>query len=272
MKVNISDMMDHVESIPLAIREKDIASAERIKEATMKKIHGSSTQTHGKRKISRIGIVAAVIAATLCVTAAGAAVMKWSGFAFTDGMSNAEKAALIKNATTIHSYVMEDADGYVHYVDESGEEVLVLSPEEAARHEREQGAARKQAVLESTTLVNLSGYKLIPTTVKELPVDEEGCFGEFAMSNGTMILLHPEGEDVYSLNAGDVATITLDANDKCILGFGLFRNGEFVDEETFSVQQHRYSWSIEEDGVYCFSVMYWSTDTSTFTNCVLTVE
>ncbi len=44
MKLKISDMLDRVENIPVDIEEKDIASTERIKVATMKKIH--QTKSH----------------------------------------------------------------------------------------------------------------------------------------------------------------------------------------------------------------------------------
>ena len=137
MKIKISDMMDHVENVPVEIREKDISSAELIKEATMKKIHKTSSQTHVVRKISKAGIVAAVMVATLSITVAAAAVIKWGGFAFTDGMTNAEKNALIEEVSRLVCTEYEDKNGYVHYLDENGEEVLVLSAKEAAKYERE---------------------------------------------------------------------------------------------------------------------------------------
>lgn len=272
MKIKITDMMDHAENIPVEIREKDVASAERIKEATMKKIHKTSTQTHIARKISVAGIVAAVMAATLSITVVAAAVIKWGGFAFTDGMTTAEKKALIEEVSQLGCSEYEDENGYVHYLDENGEEKLVLSAKEAAKHEREIQEAKEQAVRESTALVDVSTMPLTPNIITELAVDENGQFAECALGNGSMILLHPAEQKGFDLEAGDVVTIELAANDKCILEFGRFKDGVFVDAETVSAQKHSYTFVIEEAGLYCFYVEYYSAGASLFTDCVITIE
>lgn len=272
MKLKISDMMDHVEVTPIEIREKDIASVEWIKEATMKKIHGTTTQTHAVKRISKAGMIAAALAVVLCFTAASAAVMKWDGFAFTTGMSKAEKTALLEDASRLYAGSIEDKNGYVHYLDENGEEVLVLSAKEAAEYERERQAAKEQAVRESTTLVDASTLPLLPRVITELAVDDKGQFAECALGNGSMILLHPEEKDGFDLEVGDVVTIELTANDKCILEFGWFKDGIFVDGESVNTRQHSYTFVIEEAGLYCFSVRYYSVGASTFTDCTITVE
>ena len=272
MKIKISDMMDHVENTPVEIREKDIASAELIKEATMKKIHERSSQTHVVRKISKAGMIAAVMVAILSISVAAAAVIKWGGFAFTDGMTNAEKNALIEEVSQLGCTEYEDKNGYVHYLDENGEEVLVLSAKEAAKYEREIQEAKEQAVCESTTLVDASTMPLIPHVITELAVDANGRFAECALGNGSMILLHPAEKNGFDLEAGDVVTAELVANDKCILEFGQFKDGIFVDAETASAQQHSYTFVIEESGSYCFYVEYYSAAASAFTDCSITVE
>lgn len=272
MKLKISDMMDHIECIPVELREKDIASTERIKEATMKKIQRTPSQTHAARKISKAGIVAAVVAVTLCVTAASAAVIKWGGFALTTGMSEAEKTALLEDASRLYAGSVEDRNGYIHYLDENGEEVLVLSAEEAAEYERERKAAKEQAVLESTALVDASTLPHLPRVITELAVDEEGQFAECALGNGSMVLLHPEEKNGFDLEAGDTVTIELTANDKCILEFGRFKDGVFLDGESVNTRRHSYTFEIEESGLYCFSVKYYSVGASTFTDCTITVE
>lgn len=272
MKIKISDMMDHVENVPVEIREKDISSAELIKEATMKKIHKTSSQTHVVRKISKAGIVAAAMAATLSITVAAAAVIKWGGFTFTDGMTNAEKNALIEEVSQLGCTERVDENGSVHYLDENGEEVLVLSAKEAAKYEREIQKAKEQAVCESTSLVDASTMPFIPRAITEPTVDENGQFAEFALGNGSMILLHPADKDGFDLKAGDVVTLELTANDKCILEFGQFMDGVFVDAETASAQQHSYTFIVEETGLYCFYVEYYSAAASVFTDCSITIE
>ena len=265
-------MMDHVENIPVEIREKDITSAEQIKEATMKKIHKASSHTHVVRKISKAGIVAAVMAATLSITVVAAAVIKWGGFTFTDGMTNAEKNALIEEVSQLGCIEYVDENGNVHYLDENGEEVAVLSAKEAAKHEREIQKAKEQAVCESTTLVDASTMPFVPRAITELAVDENGRFAEFALGNGSVILLHPADKDGFDLKADDVVTVELTANDKCILEFGQFKDGVFVDAETASAQQHSYTFIVEEAGLYCFYVEYYSASASVFTDCTITVK
>lgn len=57
-----------------------------------------------------------------------------------------------------------------------------------------------------------------------------------------------------------------------ILEFGQFKDGVFVDAETASAQQHSYTFFIEEAGLYCFYVEYYSADASFFTDCTVTIE
>ena len=87
-----------------------------------------------------------------------------------------------------------------------------------------------------------------------------------------MILLHPAEKNGFNLEVGDSVTIELAANDKCILEFGRFKDGIFVDAETVSAQQHSYTFVIEETGLYCFYVEYYSADASFFTECTITIE
>lgn len=270
MKLKISDMMDHVESIPVEMQEKNIASAKRIKEATVKKIGKTQSKIYVMKKISRVGIVAAVIVSSLCVAAA--AVVKWGGFAFTNDMNDTEKKAFIKDASMIYSREYEDKNGNVHYLDENGNEVMVLSEAEAAKYELERKAAMEQAVKESTKLVDVSTLQFTPHIITELPTNTDGEFAEFALGNASMILLHPENRDGFDLEVGDIVTIALDANDKCILEFGQFKDGVSIGTETVSAQQHSYSITIEEAGLYCFSVEYRSAGVSTFTNCTITIN
>ena len=238
----------------------------------MKKIRRTSAQTHVVRKVSRLGLVAVLLAAALSITAVAAGALLWGGFAFTGGMSRAEKNALLEEVSRLVCTEYEDENGYVHYLDETGEEVLVLSADEAAAYERERQEASERAVCESTDLVDASTMPLVPRAVTELAVDENGQFAECALGNGSMILLHPDGKKGFELEVGDVVTIELTANDPCRLEFGRFRDGVFVDAETASAQQHSHTFVVEEDGLYCFYVEYYSADASVFTNCTVTIE
>lgn len=271
MKLRISDLMDHADPFPVELKQKDVVSADRIKAAALQKVRGASTRAPFAGRLSRAGLIAAVLAAALCVTAAAAAV-KWSGFAFTGGMSDAEKAALLQSASTMVASELVEPDGTVHYLDENGRETLVLSAEDAAAYEQAKNTAQEQAVLESTARIDAATLSLLPRSITELPVDADGAFAECALGNGCMILLHPEGQDGFSLSPGDSVTIALTANDSCILEFSLFRDGAFVTADTAAAGQHSFTFPIDEPGLYCFGVEYCSAGASTFTDCTLTIQ
>lgn len=272
MKAKISDMMDHLDGISIDIRETDIASSERIKEATMKKIHDiKSMDSHRTRKFFRAGLIAAVLVVCTLLSAAAVAVFEWSGFASTSGMSKSEKEALLAEAST-GTVAMVEPDGTVHYLDQNGNELFTLTAEEAAEYEIDRRRAHDQAVRESTDLVDVDTFSLLPNGITELSTNSDGQFADFALGNGYMVLLHPENADGYSLTAGDTVTITLDSNDTCILEFGLVKDGVALEGETVKAQNHEYFFEISENGVYCFYITYFSTDASSFTNCMLTIS
>lgn len=265
-------MLDHVENIQIKIEEKDVASTERIKEETMKKIHNTKANIHTARKLSKVGVIAAVMVAILCVTAAAAVVIKWGGFAFTGSMNAAEIEALLNEAETTVASKYVESDGTVHYLDANNKEILVLSADEAKAYEQMRQETKDLSVAESTSLVDAYTIPFMPNLITEMAVDDDGRFADFALGNASMILLHPAGKDGFNLMAGDVVTIKLTSNDSCILEFGEFKDGDFVRAETATAQQHSYTFEIEETGMYCFSVEYCSAAASSFTNCMITVE
>lgn len=272
MDLKISDMIDQVEDVQIEIGEKDVASAERIKEGTMKKIHDAKANLPTAGKFSRVGVIAAVMAAILCVTAAAAAVVKWGGFALTGSMSAAEIEALLNEAERAVSWKHVERDGTVHYFDADNKEILVLSADEAKAYEQKRQEEHDLSVAESTSLVDAYTIPFMPNLITEMAVDDDGKFNDFALGNGSMILLHPAGRDGFNLMAGDVVTIKLTSNDSCILEFGEFKDGDFVCAEAATAQQHSCTFEIEETGMYCFSVEYCSANASSFTNCIITVE
>ncbi|MCD7887585.1 MAG: hypothetical protein LUG44_08215 [Clostridiales bacterium] len=274
MKIRISDLMDHMEAVPVEMQERGQVSADRIQEGTMKKIKNAPRRRRMTRRVTKIGLVAAVLAGLLCLTAAGVAVAKWTGFALTDGMSDWEKSALLEQASVAVAGMSEDADGTTHYYDEDGNEVMTLTREEAIAYERALLEEQEQAVIDSTALVDMSTIPsgTLPHSLNELATDENGQFPAFAMDNGSMVLLYPEGKEGYTLTAGDTVTVTLEANDTCSLAFGVFRNGVFTGAETVSALQHSYTFSIQEGGVYCFSIEHFSSDANSFENGRVTIS
>lgn len=272
MDLKISDMLDHGENIQIKIEEKDVASTERIKEETMKKIHNTKANIPTARKLSKVGVIAAVMAVILCVTAAAAVVVRWGGFAFTGSMNAAEIEALLNEARTSVTSEYVDSDGMVHYLDANNKEILVLSADEAKAYGQMRQEAKDLSVAESTSLVDVYTIPFMPNLITEMAVDDDGRFMDFALGNASMILLYPAGKDGFNLMAGDVVTIKLTSNDSCILEFGEFKEGDFVRAETAAAQQHSHTFEIEETGMYCFSVEYCSAAASSFTNCMITVE
>ena len=175
MKLKISDMMDDLPCIPVEIGEKEFVTASRIRAQTMQRLHAEAAQGKPVRRISGVGLAAAVIAAALCVSATAAVVAhKWPGFVFTGSMSEAEKDRMLEETSVIHAMEQIDADGTVHYFGEDGREELVLSAEEAAAYQQQQIAAHDRAVCQSTTLVDVSTMPFIPNSVTELAVDADG--------------------------------------------------------------------------------------------------
>lgn len=273
MKINISDMMDHTDCIPVKMQEKEIISTDRIKRETLKKIHSNAPTARLTGKIPKTGIAVALLALCISTTAAAGVVMRWTGFAYTEDLSTAEKETLMKDASTGYAGEMvNELDGSVHYLDENGNEILILSAEEAADYESAKRKADQQAVQESTSLVDVTTLPLFPNGLTEVETDSDGQFADFMLGNGYMILLHPDGADGYRLNAGDVVTIQLEANDECGLGFDVFQEGSFLSEEVFLAAQHSYSFTAPDDGLYNFSVMYYSVAASIFTNCRIVIN
>lgn len=273
MKIRISNMMDYTECIPLEWQERGNISAYRIKTKTLNKIHELPSTARHVWKIPKAGIVIAVLALCISITAVAATATNWNGFAYTGDLSGREQKALMRDATTAYpSAVVNECDGSVHYLDKNGKEIMVLSAEEAMEYENARATAKEQAILESTSLVDVSTLPLLPAGITEMETSADGKFTDFMMGNAHMVLLHPCRGDSYQLVAGDVVTITLDANDKCYLEFGVFQDGNFKGAETLLARQHCYTFIASEDGLYNFSVKYCSAGASSFINCIVAIH
>lgn len=279
MKIRISDMMDQMECTIVELREQNGFSSQRIREKTLQKIHKNPTAFYFMGKLSKVGKIPrvgiAIVALVFCfsITAAAGIIIKWNGFAYMDGLSRREKEALVKEAGAAYAGVMVDeCDGSVHYLDKNGNEIMVLSAVEAAEYETALKEAAEQAVIESTSLIDVSALSLIPFSITEMETAEDGQLADFMLGNGHMVLLHPVGENGYRLVKGDTVTITLDMDNECYLEFGVYLNGNPVGEELCRTQRHCFHFTAAEDGLYNFSIAYGSIGAGMFTNCNITVN
>ncbi|MCM1543058.1 MAG: hypothetical protein NC121_17610 [Blautia sp.] len=279
MEIKISDMMDQMEFGEIDLQERGTFSSQRIGEKTLEMIRNASMdlvvtgKRSGMRRIPRAGIAIAALVCCFSITAAAGVIIKWNGFTYTDGLNRQEKAALLKEAGTVYAGMMVDErDGSVHYLDKDGNEIMVLSADKAAEYEAARKDAAEQAVIESTSLINVSTMPLIPPSITEIETAEDGQFADFMLGNGHMILLHPAGETGYRLERGDTVTIMLDADHECYLEFGVYLNGDFTGQELSEMGQHCCQFTAAEDGLYQFSVTYGSAGAGMFIDCSITVE
>ena len=272
LKVKISDLMDYINDDSVKIHETEIVSVNRIKEATMRRIEKESNITSLKpRKISRAGMIVAVLALSMMFTGSVFAYINWTGYVNTSEMSKSEKEALLKNNIAFAGESI-DSEGNVHYLDANGKEVMVLTEKEAAEYERERATIREQEVQKSTQLVDVRTLTLVPNGITEVKVDKDGRFDDFALGNGYMVVLAPEDTEHYLLKKGNNVTISLDANDKCILECGIIKDGKVIKETTEQAKNHEYSFEVTKEGNYNFYVMYYSADKSIFTECMIEIK
>lgn len=272
MKIKISDLMDQIECTAVELEERGSFSARQVREKTFQKIHNTPTKSHYMRKIPGIGIAIAALVFCVSTTAAAGIILKWNGFAYIDGLNRQEKEILMEEASAVCAEAVNGIDGSVHYLDEKGNEIMVLSAAEAAEYEAARRKAAEQAVLESTSLIDVSALPQIPSGITEVETAEDGQFADFILGNGHMILLHPADENGYRLTEGDTVTIMLDADSECRLEFRVYLDGDSVGEELSLTQQHCYYFTATEDGLYNFSAMHYSAAASMFTNCSIIVN
>ncbi|MEF9971379.1 MAG: hypothetical protein RR731_03600 [Oscillospiraceae bacterium] len=69
METKISELMDYIQDDAVELQIKNIASSEKIKEATMKKLHSNTDAPKGTRKAPRMLLIAALIVMALTATA-----------------------------------------------------------------------------------------------------------------------------------------------------------------------------------------------------------
>lgn len=235
------------------------------------------------RKIWVAGIAAVLV---LSMTAGAAALIHWTGFAFTDKLSKRDLDNMMEQAVAVHMEA-EDADGNIHRYDSNGNETEVLTAEEAQKQRLEKIEADWQKVRESTTLLDVDTMELIPNGITEVPVDSDGKFANFALGSGYMILFYPQESRTFSLKKGQSVTVQLTSTEKCSLSYDMIKDGVMLEEnhpeychldengtvvEDTRPTDHFYRFTIPEDGEYSFGVEYWSSGADIFTDGVLIVE
>ncbi len=276
MNKKISELFDYGDEIVVNDEIGMMFDPAEIKELTMKKIHEdrpSEAAPHTRNLMRRfIGIaVAACLVFALAMTAS-AIINKWRGYADTEGLTQAEIENMLQQYSSLVSCQLIEPDGTVHYLDNQGNELMVLNAEDAARYDTEIRQAREQAVRESTDLIDIDSFGAIPNGITVVPVSKDGTFHNFMLGNGYMVLLCSEEEKPYRLHDGDIVTIRFHANDECVMLFAVSQDGKVIEHTSEKTQDHSFTYVIPADGEYCFLLMYSSVSASSFTDCSLIIE
>lgn len=266
MNLDICEFMDCWTEGEYSLRDSGGASAERIKELSMKKI---KALPRARRLPVRLIAIAAACIAALSITAAAVA-ENW-GYKNTSELSDAEIRQLLEEAAIGHYTQSVDPDGTVHYLYD-GEVQFTLSRWQAAKYEAEIRAARRQAVRNSTDKLDVDTMELFPKSVTEMSVDAEGGFDDFMLHNGHVVLLCDTDGECFSLKAGDEVTIELLSSSECHFSFGMALDGKIIESHSIKAQELSHSFTVPANGEYCFTLGYYSTDADNFTDCRLTIN
>ena len=201
------------------------------------------------------------------------AAARWSGFSKTGNMSEDEINRLL-NETTQTASAATDPSGNVHYYDLTGNETMVLSPEEEKQYREKLAESELKELQKGTSLADISSFWPYPSGIMELPLSSDGIIPDFALGSGCMVILYPEDTTGFSLHSGDRLTVKINSNDDCYLAFYVIRDGinqkelEYID----LTQNHSFTFDVTEDGEYCIALMYYSAAASNFTDGQLQIE
>ena len=244
----------------------DIHASERVQTEVLKMISGNKSYTRritGKKAV--LLVAAAFLILALGMAAYGA--ITWNGFALTGDLRKPTVDKMLEDYSAATSIGLIEPDGTVHYLDRQGNEIMVLTAEEAERYEREQREAREDAVRGSTTLIDADTLSVIPNSITELNTGADGAIPDFALGNGHMVLFCGADKSCFSLEAGESMILTLTSNDECFLVYYVFRDGVLLAEgnDVSRMRSHSFSYAVEESGSYCIGLMYASVTASNFT-------
>lgn len=222
----------------------------------------------------RIAILAAAVALIAGLGMAAYAVITMDGFALTGDMPKASIDNMLEEYSPVTHMALVEPDGTVHYLDKQGNEIMVMTAEEAAKYEQEQREAKEDAVRSSTALIDVDTLPLIPNSVTELQIGADGSVPDFALGNGHMAVLCGADKKGWDLKAGDSLALTLASNDDCFLVFYVIRDGVMLTKEydPARVRSHAFSFEAKEPGNYCLGLVYGSASASNFTKGTLLIE
>lgn len=246
----------------------DMPPEERVKVLTMKKINSEEKKV---RKMPKFAAVAAVLAVIILLSAVTYAAGYRTGLLRTEGLSLKEIETLItEHSIADGSHEFVDENGNTHVIDADGNEVMVLSPAEYFLYERslmeEQRKKNREDAEDLLDLDSVDAISVMPNSITPLPLDDSGNFGDFLLTNGDMVILHKEGAKGYQLKAGDTVSITVDASRECYVTFGIVRDGLMKEKSSMKDQSFCFEYTIPADGLYCFTLMYFSSDADNFTD------
>ena len=243
-----------------------LPSAERVKELTMKKINDANNKT---RRFSRAASVAAVLAVVLTFSAVSITAGSFYGLIPTKGWSDAQIQDMIDRMTVDQEDISESCreDGTTYFHDRDGNLIGVMSPEEYLRYEkalmREEEKRNRKA---AGQLVDMDTFAVEPNSISVVSTGGDGMFGDFILGNGDVVVLCAEGATPYDLKAGDVVTIEFDASGACSMSIGVVQDRVYQKISFEKAEHHSVSYTVLEDGQYCFTLGYYSSDAENFTN------
>lgn len=251
----------------------DIRASERVQMEVLK-MTVENKPVRRRPAGKRIVVLAAVVVLLVVLGMAGYAAAALNGFSLTGGMSKRAVNQMLEEYSPVTHMALVEPDGTVHYLDKQGNEIMVLTAEEAAKYEQEQREAQENAVRSSTALVDVDTLPGVPNSITELQIGPNGSVPDFALGNGHMAILCGADKKGWDLKAGDRLDLTLTSNDDCFLVFYVIRDGVMLSQEydPTRVRSHAFSFAATEPGSYCLGLMYGSVSASNFTNGKLLIQ
>ena len=245
----------------------DIHAPETTKMEVIRMI-SENKRNYSPLSIRRIAILVAAAVLVLGLGMIAYAAIEWSGFALTGDMAQSSLDQLLREASTGEIGEMIEADGTVHYFDKQGNEVKVLSAEEAKQYEQELEALHEEAVRNSTGLVDINTLPIIPAGITEMVISDSGNISDFALGNGYMVIICDNENKEFSLESGNQITLSLTSNDECRIEYYLICDGVMLENQIDDkpVLNHSCSFEITDSGNYCLAITYASSAASNFTD------
>ena len=256
MKIHISDMFNKTSDFAPDLSEEKIRK-DAVRNKVLKKLGQDTAETKKIHRLKKPVFIAAVLAAAIGVCGFAYAYVRWAGFSYTEGLTEADKEAIEEQASRTSSEEV-DAEGNITYFDEEGNETMTMTEEEAEKYWEQMEAERNAAVQESTDKVDVYTFDTVPQGITEVFTDETGVFEDFMLGYQYAALFFPENSEGYALTAGDTVTVSLTAKERVGIEFGYILKGVASESELVWNTDFSYDMKIPEDGVYCFYIRLFS--------------